>query len=115
MLSDEKLIKPVDPVADIVARAVEKALAEQAATHAIELRAYEATVENLQQRIRELDAQLADSREREGRMRALLDKARRAMAWNISNHDAKVSAALYEEFDRSLATLAAAPAPKEGE
>ena len=33
------------------------ALTEQAAVHAIELRAYEATVENLEQRIRELEAQ----------------------------------------------------------
>lgn len=33
------------------------ALTEQAETHAIELRAYEATVQNLEQRIRELEAQ----------------------------------------------------------
>lgn len=37
--------------------ALEAALTEQAATHAIELRAYETTVENLEQRIRELEAQ----------------------------------------------------------
>ena len=57
-------------------------------------------------RIREFEAQLDDSREREGRMRALVEKARRAIAWNISNHDAKVSADLYEEFDRALAAIA---------
>ena len=33
------------------------ALTEQAETHALELRAYEATVQNLEQRIRELEAQ----------------------------------------------------------
>ena len=33
------------------------ALTEQAETHAMELRAYEVTVENLEQRIRELEAQ----------------------------------------------------------
>ena len=33
------------------------ALTKQAETHAIELRAYEATVQNLEQRIRELEAQ----------------------------------------------------------
>lgn len=48
-----------------------KQLKEQAETHAIELRAYEATVQNLEQRIRELEA------ERDGMAlvpRELLDK-----------------------------------------
>ena len=36
---------------------IRAALTEQAKTHAIELRAYEATVQNLEQRIRELEAQ----------------------------------------------------------
>ena len=36
---------------------IRAALTEQAKTHAMELRAYETTVQNLEQRIRELEAQ----------------------------------------------------------
>jgi predicted RNase H-like nuclease (RuvC/YqgF family) len=43
--------------ADAVAHGIRAALTEQAATHALELRAYEATVANLEQRIRELEAE----------------------------------------------------------
>lgn len=39
------------------ADAMRAALTEQAEAHALELRAYEATVQNLEQRIRELEAQ----------------------------------------------------------
>lgn len=68
MLSDEEIgdiaakythkFHNEDRVAFSVIRdAIREAIAEQAATHARELSAYEATVENLEQRIRELEAQ----------------------------------------------------------
>ena len=107
MLSDEKLIKPVDPVADMVARVVEKALAEQAATHAIELRAYEATVANLNQRIRELEAQ----RVPEGwRLVPIYPTSDMLSAFDHCDAQGCQFAETYWD-----AMLAAAPAPKEGE
>lgn len=44
---------------DDMATAIRAALTEQAETHAMELRAYETTVQNLEQRIRELEVQSA--------------------------------------------------------
>ena len=69
MLSDELVFKSVDAIAGIdddyehgfidgddwrekVAFVIREALAEQAAAHAIELRAYEATVQNLVEALR---------------------------------------------------------------
>lgn len=44
------------------AKALRAALTEQACLHHIELRAYEATVQNLEQRIRELEAKENESK-----------------------------------------------------
>ena len=60
MLSIEELVKKhVDGTTFMfrLHQRLRAALTEQAKTHAIELRAYEATVQNLEQRIRETEAQ----------------------------------------------------------
>ena len=57
-MSIEELVKKyLDRNGWRTAKALRAALTEQACLHHIELRAYEATVENLEQRIRELEAQ----------------------------------------------------------
>lgn len=64
MLSDERIRQIADDIycsegtrAEIE-HSIRAALAEQAETHALELRAYEATVANLEQRIKDLQLEL---------------------------------------------------------
>ena len=111
------------------------ALTEQAEAHALELRAYEATVQNLEQRIRELESELSESREQAERRLDTIDKlqplARRvlwmAFVWNDHNFTHPLDYAREEakkaglnshedaqKFLSDVAMLAAAP-KKEGE
>ena len=56
----EKYAQQYQPNGEVsLADLIQAAVDEQAETHALELRAYEATVQNLDQRIREIEAQRA--------------------------------------------------------
>lgn len=64
------------------------ALTEQAETHAIELRAYEATVQNLEERIRQMEGELAESQKR---IRQLAAEHERKQALLLEAHCERVS------------------------